>query len=272
MVVRAKVAGTLAKVNERTKIAGKPDPKKETDANYFDVYDLEFLEGTTPEEGGQTVTISGNKSAIALQASLIDALRDVIRYELAKIEAAAAGASSDKFKRSGHPEVRLFFFQKSAEAEAGYRPLKGEISFDLMHLVDTTIATKNSQSELIKQSDITQLSANIKQIFTAKYKWIRGEKILVYHDWSRGYRFQIYCQTQTEGERIVKDLLKIQGHTIDKQYLKLNEPLYPDKLPKPAQPILGKERKPKRYRPESTVYYSHATLHLPTFGLKVALG
>ncbi|MEG4977212.1 hypothetical protein, partial [Microcoleus sp. K4-B3] len=223
-----------------------------------------------------TLTISGNEFAIALQASLLDAFRDLIRYELRKIKPGGEEPEGKQgIERLGHPEVKLWFFEKRTDVTAGYTPLKGEISFDLMNFVDSSDLIKSGTSQLIKESDIKKLSNQIKAIFTSAFKWERGKKMIVYHDWQRGYSLQILCKTEAEGVRIVKEVLKIQGHEIKSEFLKLNQPVG---TPRPTIPttkeeeVLGKKRKHKRYRPESTVYYSYATLHLPSYGQKIALG
>lgn len=292
MSAERKVKNRLRRVNEPTKIEGK-SVDKSAENSYFSVYDLEFSEPTPKEEAEAaakaesdkgsrkdavdklTVTISGNEFAIALQASLLDAMRDLLRYELKKIKSGEGDGGKERIKRSGHPEVKLFFFQKRAESTPGYTPLKGEISFDLMNFVDSVALAKNSSSQLIKEPDIKKLSAQIRAVFTAIFKWERGKKMVVYHDWQRGYSLQIFCKTEAEGVRIVKQILRIQGHELRSEFLKINEPIGNPKPTMPAvkeEEVLGKKRKHKRYRPEGTVFYSHATLHLPSYGQKIALG
>ncbi|MEG4047814.1 hypothetical protein [Microcoleus sp. Pol17_C1] len=294
MTAERKVRNRLKRVNPPTRIEGQSE-QIISEHNYFDVYDLEFTEPTAAESKAATekaardrkkvgketldtltLTISGNQFAIALQASLLDAMRDLIRYELKKIKGGDSEEESGKqgIERAGHPEVKLWFFEKAADVTPGYTRLKGEISFDLMNFVDSSNLAKSGISQLIKESDIKKLSAQIKTIFTENFKWERGTKIVVYHDWGRGYAFKIACKSEAEGVRIVKEVLKIQGHEIKTEFLKLNQPIGTPKPTIPApkdEEVLGKKRKHKRYRPECTVYYSYATLHLPSYGQKIAL-
>jgi hypothetical protein len=294
MSAEKKVRNRLKRVNPPTRISGQSE-RIISQHNYFAVYDLEFTEPTAAElkaaaEKAEqsrkgtgknaldtlTLTISGNDFAIALQASLLDAIRDLLRYELKKIKGGDSEEGSGKqgIERAGHPEVKLWFFEKAADVAPGYTRLKGEISFDLMNFVDSSNLAKNGISQLIKESDIKKLSAQIKTLFTENFKWERGKKIVVYHDWGRGYAFKIACKSESEGVRIVKEVLKIQGHELRPEFLKLNQPIGTPKptIPTPKEEeILGKKRKHKRYRPESTVYYSYATLHLPSYGQKIAL-
>ncbi|MEG4883011.1 hypothetical protein QUB75_19720 [Microcoleus sp. K1-B6] len=294
MSAETKVRNRLKRVNPPTRIAGQSE-QKISEHSYFAVYDLEFTEPSeaelkaaaekaeqTKKRDGKksletlTLTISGNEFAIALQASLLDAIRDLVRYELKKLKLAGADDEDGKqgIERAGHPEVKLWFFEKRADATPGYSPLKGEISFDLMNLVDSSNLANKGSSQLIKESDIKALSAKIKTIFNEGFKWERGKKIVVYHDWGRGYSLKIACKTEAEGVRIVKEVLKIQGHEIKTEYLKLNQLIGTPKPTIPAvkeEEILGKKRKHKRYRPEGTVYYAYATLHLPSYGQKIAL-
>ena len=293
MSAESKVRNRLKRVNEPTRIKTQSQ-EKISEYSYFSVYDLEFSEPTEAEQklaaekaardrgtgknalDSLTLTISGNEFAIALQASLLDAFRDLIRYELKKIKAGEDEEGGKQgVERSGHPEVKLWFFEKRTDATPGYSPLKGEISFDLMNFVDSSELAKPGKSQLIKESDIKKLSTQISAIFTSGFKWERGKKMVVYHDWQRGYSLQILCRTEAEGVRIVKEVLKIQGHEILPEFLKLNQPIGTSRPTIPVvreELVLGKKRKHKRYRPESTVYYSHATIHLPSFGQKIALG
>jgi len=293
MSAEKKVRNRLKRVNPPTRISGQSE-RIISEHNYFAVYDLEFTEPTAAElkaaaEKAEqskkgtgkdaldtlTLTISGNDFAIALQASLLDAIRDLLRYELKKIKGGSEEESGKQgIERTGHPEVKLWFFEKAADVTPGYTRLKGEISFDLMNFVDSSNLAKSGISQLIKESDIKKLSAQIKTIFTEAFKWERGNKIVVYHDWGRGYAFKIACKSEAEGVRIVKEVLKIQGHEIKTEFLKLNQPIGTPKptIPTPQEEeVLGKKRKHKRYRPTSTVYYSYATLHLPSYGQKIVL-
>lgn len=294
MSAEKKVRNRLKRVNEPTRISGQSE-EKISDYTYFSVYDLEFVEPSeaelkaaaekaaqTKKGAGKTaldtltLTISGNEFAIALQASLLDAIRDLLRYELRKIKTGGDESEGKQgVERRGHPEVKLWFFENLADVTPGYSRLKGEISFDLMHLVDSSNLIKKGQSQLIKESDIKALSLKIKSLFNQNFKWERGKKIFVYHDWARGYDFKIACKTEAEGLRIIKEVLKIQGHEVRNEYLKLNQLVGTPKPTIPAvkeEEVLGKKRKHKRYRPESTVYYAYATLHLPSYGQKIALG
>lgn len=289
MTAENRVNSRLRKVNPPTQIHGVKSEKSDENS-YFKVYDLTFSE-PTPEEEKQadnlaiaakgtgkdaldqlTLTISGNEFAIALQASLLDAVRDLLRYELKKVGTGGGGDNKEIFKRRGHPEVKLIFLQKRAERENGYTRLKGEISFDLMDFVDTADKVSPTQ-KLIQQADIVSLSKKIKSIFTPEFSWSRGKEILVYHDWGRGYNLQIYCEQKEEGIRIAKAVCQIQNHTIKDEFLKLSQSLITDNK-KPIleeEVVLGKKVKRKRYRPTGTVYFSHATLHLPTYGTKTVL-
>ncbi|MGB8691449.1 MAG: hypothetical protein WCD53_29570, partial [Microcoleus sp.] len=103
MSAEKKVKSRLKKVNEPTKIEGQSIDKA-AESSYFSVYDLQFSEPTAAEIKAAadkaakdketakdnldklTLTISGNEFAIALQASLLDAVRDLLRYELEKLK------------------------------------------------------------------------------------------------------------------------------------------------------------------------------------------
>jgi hypothetical protein len=189
MSAENKVRNRLKKVNEPTRIKTQSQ-EKISEYSYFSVYDLEFVEPTEAEQklanekaardrgteknalDSLTLTISGNEFAIALQASLLDAMRDLIRYELKKLKLAESDEGGKQgVERLGHPEVKLWFFHKRTDATPGYSPLKGEISFDLMNFVDSSELTKTGKSQLIKESDIKKLSTQISAVFTSGFKW-----------------------------------------------------------------------------------------------------
>lgn len=260
-----KVKRRLRAKNRPTEIRGEVSPKV-SEANFFDVSELTFKE----EDGEDlSIVISGNEFSIALQASLCDAIKQIVRFEISRLKLNGDSSKSDKIKRSGHPEVRLFFFQKASLAAKGYQPLKGEISFDLMNFVDSP----QLPGELIKQADITFLSGKIKELFT-NYQWQRGKKIVTYHDWGRGYQLQLQVNTQTEGIKIIQQILKIQNHPFEKKYVKISEPVFPEakQMPEGEYIIAGRKTKHKRFMPEGEVIYSYGRITLPSSGISIPVG
>ena len=182
-------------------------------------------------------------------------------------KAESVSNKSDKIKRSGHPEVTLYFRQEE-NFEAGFQPVKGEISFDLMHLTDNPLMATKEKDSLITAANIKNLGKKISEIFrtTPPYKWSKGKKQVTYHDWARGYHFIIYCSSFEEGNKLVNAVLSIQGHKIDEAFLKYGEAKNPAKAyPPPSKiAVLGKEHRTARLRPSADVVYQYAKIYLPT--------
>ncbi|MDF0551691.1 hypothetical protein [Kamptonema sp. UHCC 0994] len=172
---------------------------------------------------------SGSYSGIAAQ---------IINWWNQKAGEGANSGKSDVIKRSGHPEVTLYFRQES-DFEKGFQPVQGKISFDLMELTDNPSMTGKGKFKLITEKDISNLGKKISSIFRTKppYTWSKGKKQVAYHDWGQGYNFLIYCSTHEEGERLANAVLSIQGHKLDEAFLKQGEAKSPEKAYPPPKEI-----------------------------------
>ncbi|WP_019487452.1 hypothetical protein [Kamptonema formosum] len=201
---------------------------------------------------------SGSYSQIAGQ---------IIHWWNQKAGEGVSGGKSDVIKRSGHPEVTLYFRQES-NFEKGFQPVKGEISFDLMDLTDNPLMTGKGKFKLITEKDINNLGKKITSIFRTKppYTWSKGKKQIAYHDWGRGYNFLIYCSSHEEGERLASAVLDIQGHKLDEAFLKQGAAKNPGAAyPAPKEiTVLGQKRRTPRLRPSADVVYQYAKIYLPT--------
>jgi hypothetical protein len=158
-----------------------------------------------------------------------------------------------KFK----PQVHLYFQEDPQDVEAGYAPVTGEINFRLA----------NESYETMTMAEVNSLANRVQSNFATAggFIWRKGKVMCSYADRSRGYKLQILARDKTEGRRVIEQVLDIQGHTPDWEYLNVttNEEImerYPT-IP-PTRSILGKSRRLPRKRPVAEVRFRHALLHV----------
>lgn len=159
---------------------------------------------------------------------------------------------SFKFK----PQIFMYFQEPEDDVEPGYRPIKGEIRFRIM----------NEETETITQTKVEQLARKVRDNFSRPvFVWRRGKDLASYFDKSKGYQFKILCRNQTEGKRVIEQVLDIQSHTPDWKNLNFSQNLEPAEafptIPR-TQTILGKSTKLPRKRPIAEVNFRYALLHL----------
>ena len=157
--------------------------------------------------------------------------------------------SEIKFK----PQVQLFFkeSQTASSYDPDYYPVEGEISFRLM----------DESSASMTRTKAETLARNIKQEFaTPLFTWDKGWYYCSYRDKEKGYLLKLLVKSKTEGQRVVKQVLKIQNHTFDDNFFQFTE----HDRTYPAVPstttIYGRTRKKRRERPRAEVRFKHAKL------------
>ncbi len=156
-----------------------------------------------------------------------------------------------------HPQIHLHFEEKYTEADAGYKPLRSQISF---RLIGETTETLSSAEVLIIANKIKTLFAGATPFF-----WKRGKELYSYIDQSKGYYLQILCFNETEAKKVVEQVLDIRGHTPTWKLLNTktnSEPTTSYPTIPVTKTILGKSYKQPRRRPVGNVYFRYATLHI----------
>lgn len=156
-----------------------------------------------------------------------------------------------------HPKIFLNFSQNYREVDASDTATTGQISLRLM----------GKTAETLTQSDVNTYAQKIKTLFgnSGGFSWRKGKNMLVYTDPQKGYFLQILVQDQTEGKRIVEQVLDIQSHTPDWQYANYKENLEPSQafpVNPPNKILVGKSRKQYKKRPVVTVRFKFAELHV----------
>ncbi len=158
-----------------------------------------------------------------------------------------------KFK----PQVCLYFQQSALDYPSNSNPVTGTISFRLMNQTSTSIT----------KSKVTQIANLVKTHFggSTPFVWKKGRIMVTYNNWEEGVAWQILSLNATEGERVIKQLLKVQGSTFNDKYMNVNENAAPlEKYPSNpgSQSILGELTKKPRQRPLANVVFRYATLSI----------
>lgn len=164
------------------------------------------------------------------------------------------------------PQIHLMFYQSQLDIDTpqdnnsiNSQPVKGQISFRL----------ENETTESITMIDLERYANRIKTNFGASggYRWHKGKITINYVDKSKGYKLKLYCRDKAEGKQLIEQVLDIQQHTPDWQYMttvEAEEPLerYPT-IPTPrTKRILGENREQPRRRPVVQVRYRYSLMHL----------
>lgn len=172
--------------------------------------------------------------------------------------------NSDIKMLSKHPKIYLFFQEK--RPENGARPKRGEISFRLMEETDTTLSIVG----------LKKLATKIKAIFGIKppYLWIKGKRYANYNHWELGYKLQILSPSAAAGEKLIRDILKIQGHEFDKTRMTVSQNQAESKA-FPSNPgkkkVLGKEVSLPEHRPDCEVEFLYAAIEVGALKSKIIL-
>ncbi|WGV23470.1 hypothetical protein [Halotia branconii] len=116
-------------------------------------------------------------------------------------------------ERTFKPQVKLFFLEPynfEIHSNESTPQAEGEITFRLM----------NESSESISRTDAETLARKIKSVFaTPPFVWHKGRFKCTYSDKERGYELKLLVPSKTEGERIIRAVLDIQNHSLDRDYL-----------------------------------------------------
>jgi hypothetical protein len=159
--------------------------------------------------------------------------------------------------RTYKPQLRLFFREDIEDVEAGYRRVVGEIRMRLMDQSTTTIS----------MAEATAYGNKIKTLFGSGggFVWRRGKEMCTYFEPERGYALKLLSRNESEGKRIVEQVLDIQNHTPDWarfQVSKNDQPSQSFPTIPPRETILGKSVRLPRRRPMCDVRYQYAHLKI----------
>lgn len=154
-----------------------------------------------------------------------------------------------KFK----PQVRLYFresYDKDIHS-TGTSRVNGEITFRLT----------NESSDTISRAKAEKLAREIKNEFAKPiFTWNKGWYKSTYLDLENGYDLRILVNSKTEGERVTKQILKIQNHTFNKDYFQFIEHDRNYPINAGTHRVYGQTVKKWRKRPRASLKFSYAQL------------
>lgn len=157
--------------------------------------------------------------------------------------------SDIKFK----PQVHLHFLEKYPYIAERTRAVRGRISFVLM----------NESSENYSPSKADALALDVKREFgNPIFVWEKGKYYYYYRDKDKGYDLRLLVKSKSEGERVAKAVLAIQGHSFNgdlSDYVE-NSRTYPTN---PGNQTIYGKSVPKPIKRQTTdVRFTHAQLLL----------
>lgn len=156
------------------------------------------------------------------------------------------------------PKITLYFKEDDDDVDPDYKSVPMEVSWRLIDKTSTTIT----------KTELTAIANKIKTKFGSGSGYIfkKGRKIVSYRQKSSGYEFLIRARTLADGKELIRDILTMNGDSIEAGLLKLSEvddeaeafPYNPG-----TQTILGKRHPKVRKRPLVNVRfrYAYATLY-----------
>lgn len=153
------------------------------------------------------------------------------------------------------PQVKLYFRERlSPTATDRLSPATGEITFRLMHETGATYSRTKAE----------EMARDVKREFgNPIFVWEKGAYYYYYRDFERGYDLRLLVKSKTEGERVTRAVLAIQGHSFSDDNCDYtentraypmnpgNQIIYGQSVPKPV----------KRPRVEVRFRYAQLLLH-----------
>lgn len=156
------------------------------------------------------------------------------------------------------PQIHLHFVQPFRTVQEGETPIDSQIK---------GIRLMTQTSETITRAECLQYANKVKQLFGAGsgFSWDRGKNMFTYSDPEKGYNMQLLVVSESEGKRIVEQVLDIQSHTPNWKYANYKQNVEPVEAYPNTPPLvtrLGKQTRTKRKRPTVTMRFQWAMLHI----------
>lgn len=150
------------------------------------------------------------------------------------------------------PQVTLYYYQDSASVPVGQSRVQAETSFRLI----------NETSETLTNAEVNRIASKIKANFATGngFRWSKGKVKVCYRDLANGYDLRILALSEAEGIDVIRQVLKIQDHTYDSDFVINATPKKTFPATPPKQMVLGRLRSVPRQRPTAIVRFTHATL------------
>ncbi|NEP37392.1 MAG: hypothetical protein F6K38_40195 [Moorea sp. SIO3B2] len=169
----------------------------------------------------------------------------------------------EKVKTYKNIQVKLFFSQLTID-DRTKRPLWKYNSQITFRLVDET-------TETFTEAKAKALAEKIyKTLVNPQMHWNKGKIRVSYND-DQGYRFSLDCKDEAEGKRVMRQIMSIQGHTMEEGKTRVSKidggfPNNPG-----THKVYGKITKKVSQRPEVKVEFTHAVALVWSKGEPVGL-
>jgi hypothetical protein len=143
--------------------------------------------------------------------------------------------------RRNKPEVVMKFYQLKKDRIVGVddkgkplhslNPLSMQISIRLMD---------KSEDNFKDDTYIKTLAAKIyTKLAKPIFRITKGKNLYTYHDYSKGYAMNLWTNSQQEARRVVEQVLDIQGHSVDDDFLRVGSKALTPKT-KDKKTVLGR--------------------------------
>ncbi|MDZ8090237.1 MAG: hypothetical protein RMY16_32505 [Nostoc sp. DedQUE12b] len=151
------------------------------------------------------------------------------------------------------PQVKLYFKERLSPTSDRLNPATGEITFRLMNEAGQTYTRAKAEA----------MAKDIKREFgNPIFVWDKGIYYYYYRDFERGYDLRLLVKSKTEGERIAKAVLAIQGHPYNDDFSDFQEHTRAYPTNPGNQTIYGQSVKKPVKRPTTEVRFRYAQLLL----------
>ncbi|MCC5640541.1 hypothetical protein LC593_32875 [Nostoc sp. CHAB 5844] len=153
-----------------------------------------------------------------------------------------------KFK----PQVKLYFRERlDQDTTDRISPARGEITIRLM----------NESSDTISRAKAVELARDIKREFAAPvFIWEKGWYKFTYLDTQHGYDLRLFVKSKPEGIRVARQVLQIQGHSFNDDYLSFVDHERSYSLNPGTHRVYGKTIKKPVQRPRVDLRFRYAQL------------
>jgi|FrelakmetLWP11LW_1041352.scaffolds.fasta_scaffold00357_15 hypothetical protein len=184
--------------------------------------------------------------------------------------------SNDSYRRVGHPEIFIMFYQKS-NIEPGKQPLKSIFQICMTEHVEKISLKILPQEKLLDISELRNWKNNItSQFFPNNNPHIlkRGRESYAYSLYKAGFKIWSFFKTQSDARALFEKLSFIRGLPFNEYFFSegskpVNETSYLN--PPTGEMVLGEPVEKNRYRPIADLEFWKAWAYLPVTRQKITL-
>lgn len=209
-----------------------------------------------------------------------DIINQIIQFEhrgtSGEGEGEAFRISNDSYRRVGHPEIFIKFYQRS-NIEPGKQPLSSVFQVCMNEHVENISLKVLPQEKILDIAELKNWKNNITaQFFPSNIPYVlkRGRESYSYHLYKAGFKVWSYFRTQTDARALFEKLCFIRGLMFNEYFFTegskpVNETPYLN--PPTGETILNEPFERARYRPIADLEFWKAWVYLPMSRQKITL-